>query len=272
MLFKYVAGNNIRDVLSVSNKLFNKNYIPIINYITENQGKNTIKTVFHEYNRLIDNLNHKYYIALKLSSFNFNTFMVEQIAEKCIKKDIKLIVDAENNSLIEKYRDSVNNMISKYNRDNKLQIIKTYQMYRKDSIQELKDDIKHYNNNNCYIAAKLVRGAYWNTEYKTGQLYTNKTDTDNNFNQGIRLCYDSKTINHMICTHNKKSIDLALSVSKDKDKDKFIIANLMGMNEKVMNNIQHNKAVYVPYGPYSKMLPYLTRRLYENIDQIKYLN
>ena len=70
MLFKYVAGNNIRDVLSVSNKLFNKNYIPIINYITENQGKNTIKTVFSEYNRLIDNLNHKYYIALKLSSFN----------------------------------------------------------------------------------------------------------------------------------------------------------------------------------------------------------
>ena len=76
----------------------------------------------------------------------------------------------------------------------------------------------------------------------------------------------------MICTHNKKSIDLALSLSKDKDKDKFIIANLMGMNEKVMNNIHYNKAVYVPYGPYSKMIPYLTRRLYENIDQIKYLN
>ena len=29
--------------------------------------------------------------------------------------------------------------------------------------------------------------------------------------------------------------------------------------------------VYLPYGPYSKMLPYLTRRLYENIDSVKYI-
>ena len=52
---------------------------------------------------------------------------------------------------------------------------------------------------------------------------------------------------------------------------KFIIANLKGMNEKFMNNITNiQKAEYIPYGKYSEMIPYLTRRLYENIDQIKY--
>ena len=28
---------------------------------------------------------------------------------------------------------------------------------------------------------------------------------------------------------------------------------------------------YVPYGPYREMIPYLGRRLYENIDSIKYI-
>ena len=38
MLFKFVAGNNINKVLSKSKIFLNKNTIPIINYISENNN------------------------------------------------------------------------------------------------------------------------------------------------------------------------------------------------------------------------------------------
>tara|TARA_Y100000591_G_C21775645_1_gene668141 strand:+ start:450 stop:1268 length:819 start_codon:yes stop_codon:yes gene_type:complete len=270
MLFKFVAGNKIKDVLYCSRLLLNKNHIPIINYISEYQKDNNINTVFDQYNKLIDKLDSKYYIALKLSSLNFNQDYINTIAIQCNKKNIKLIIDAENDKFVQQYRNIVNDMILKYNKDNKQLVIKTYQMYRKDSFQELKDDIAFYKSKDCTISSKLVRGAYWNTDNNTGQLFTDKKDTDNSFNKAIKLCYYSRFNNHIICTHNKKSIDLA--VSMDNYKNKFIIANLMGMNNTIMNNLYHNKATYIPFGPYHKMIPYLTRRLYENIDQIKYIN
>ena len=95
-----------------------------------------------------------------------------------------------------------------------------------------------------------------------------KNDTDLNYNKAIIKCYKSRFNNNIIASHNHFSIKLAMLLNKN---DKFIIANLKGMNERFMNNIVDiKKAEYIPYGEYSEMIPYLTRRLYENIDQIKY--
>lgn len=265
MLFKFVAGNNINNVLKKSQFYLKNNTIPIINYISENENKKDKN--FQEYNNLISHINNKYIIALKLSSLNFNLSYIFKLCDLCQEKNIKLIIDAENNKNIENYRKITNNLLNKYNKEN-LNIIKTYQMYRKDSIVELTNDINLSLYNNNFFSAKLVRGAYWHEDNKTQKLFINKNETDNNYNLGILKCYNSKFNNHIIATHNYDSIKLANKYNVKNNK--FIITNLLGMNENYMKKINCKKGIYIPYGPYNEMIPYLIRRLYENYDQIKY--
>jgi proline dehydrogenase len=264
MLFRFVAGNNLSKAILTGNNYLSKNVSPIINYISENT--NNQNNNYEEYLNLINKLNQNFMVALKLSSLNFEKKNIENIADRCREKKIKLIIDAENNKNIENYRNIANSLVNKYNK-NELNIIKTYQMYRKDSILELYDDITLYDIKDYKFSAKLVRGAYWNEERNENNLFKKKEDTDINYNLALLRCYESKHNNHILATHNSFSINTVLNL--DKNKKKFIIANLMGMNENFMKNINHNKAIYIPYGPYKEMIPYLSRRLYENIDQIK---
>uniref|UniRef100_A0A6C0AZ33 Proline dehydrogenase domain-containing protein n=1 Tax=viral metagenome TaxID=1070528 RepID=A0A6C0AZ33_9ZZZZ len=264
MIFRFIGGKNIKNLFN--NNIIKKNTIPIINYIAENTSNNS-NNIYLEYKNLIKELNSDYIIALKLSSLNFNENYLNKIIDDCKLKNIKLIIDAENNKNIEKYRSIVNNAIINHNSKN-LNVIKTYQMYRKDSLHELNHDINYFENNNINLSCKLVRGAYYNEEKNENHLFKSKNDTDLNYNKAIIKCYESRFNNNIIASHNHFSIKLAMLLNKN---DKFIIANLKGMNERFMNNIiDIKKAEYIPYGEYNEMIPYLTRRLYENIDQIKY--
>jgi hypothetical protein len=47
MLFKFVAGNNLKSALKKSNNLLLKNNIPIINYVSEDCKINNEKIVFN---------------------------------------------------------------------------------------------------------------------------------------------------------------------------------------------------------------------------------
>lgn len=273
MLFKFVAGNKLLDSLKVGNKLIKNQKIPIINYISENK-KSEKHHVYNELNQLINQVNQNYMIALKLSSIDFDINYANNLSELCKTKQINLVIDAEENSNYYKSRDLVNNLILKYdtvNNDtlkNSFRIFKTYQMYRRDSLLELHDDFEFFNKRNKKLSAKIVRGAYFNQESNDGHLYDKKKDTDTNYNLAILKCSENNNNFHILATHNKYSIDLA----KKLNNNQFIIANLMGMNENYINNLDTKlyKATYVPYGPYKDMIPYLTRRLYENLDIIKY--
>ena len=266
---RYIAGNSIKNVIDLCKKIKNKK--PIINYISENTIDENL--VYKEYNNLLNNINSNYKIALKLSSLNFNTKLIDKLVKNYKAKNIKLIIDAEDNNNIDKYRSITNDLMYR-NNSTKLNIIKTYQMYRQDSLDELRYDINNMKRNNKFFGNKLVRGAYYNSDKKYNVLFDTKQKTDDNFNKGLYLCNDFNTLYNIIATHNKKSIELAIHLNNQKNHDRYIIAHLMGMNEHYMKTLEDKKipiSVYIPYGSYKESIPYMTRRLYENIDSFKYL-
>jgi len=268
MISRYLGGNNISKVIQTANKILLNNKIPVINYAIEhtNNGMNT----FNEYNNLCNQIDNRYRVAIKLSSFNFDKSLTCDIIDMFKDKDIKILVDAEDNKLNNKYQNMVNDIIVKYNTD-RPSIIKTYQMYRKDSLNILNEDIINFKD--IYLGTKLVRGAYWNNEVRDGHLYENKIDTDLNYNKGVIKLFNSDINSfNILATHNSNSIDLGNLLNKEKQKFEF--GHLLGMknkkyNELLLDNEKIN--VYLPYGPYNKMIPYLIRRIYENLDTIKYM-
>ena len=269
-MLRYVSGNKMSHALKYGKFLLGNNKKPIINYISENANENNKLKVYNEYSNLLENINSKYLVALKLSSFNFDKVLIRRLVNNYKSKDISLIIDAEDNKNINNYRQLTNSLMMTMNDDN-YSIIKTYQMYRKDSLEELRDDMQMMKNHGKFFAPKLVRGAYWNSEYKEGHLYTNKEETDQNYFEGILQCYNKRNQYNLLATHNLESIDCAIKMNRRHNI--FKVAHLMGMNERNMRKYEGriNIGTYVPYGPYREMIPYLGRRLYENIDSIKYI-
>ena len=96
-------------------------------------------------------------IAIKLSSFEFDLNTINKLIDKSKLKGIQIIVDAEKNIDYEKYQEISNELLFYHNKKN-VNVIKTYQMYRKDSYQTLVDDYNFFVKNNIYFGNKMVRG------------------------------------------------------------------------------------------------------------------
>jgi len=109
MIFKYIAGNKYNHAINTSKKIMNinKNNIPVINYAIENNKKIDMK-IYKEYENLSNNLDENYRIALKLSSFNFDENILNDIIDIYSSKNIKILIDAEDNSLYNNYNNTLN--------------------------------------------------------------------------------------------------------------------------------------------------------------------
>lgn len=249
-----------------------KNMHTILDYTNENPTNHfsnfsKMKTLIHKFpNNLI---------AVKLSSLNINnnTELTEEYLDHLVyfslKNNNKLLIDAENFEIQDDINKITDKFMETYNKENVI-IYKTYQMYRKDSLNLLQNDLNK--NRNYLIGCKLVRGAYYNQDLKYNILYKNIEDTHKNYNSGIELfCNNYNYKDKLLCaTHNQYSINYAIQMIKNKNLDNIEFAQLMGMSDKLSKNIAKNYTVYkyVPYGDFKDTLPYLIRRLYENYPMI----
>jgi len=276
MLFKFIGGTNYISVSKFINKLYDKSIIPIIDYAKE--GAKTTGDVIN-YNKEVvslinqislDHTKHDIGYAIKLSSFS--EYNPEDNIDKFIKRVINtkhqnkyIYFDAEYTNSYEKENKIFNKIIQKYQDIDNLYLFKTYQMYKKKSLYYIKRDLETYDK----IGFKLVRGAYYNR--KDTELFEHKTDTDINYNDAVKYLISNTNNKICIATHNKDSIDYALSFKKDYN---VSYAQLLGMGDSSTEYLlSKNKTVfkYVPYGNVFDIYPYFLRRLYENIDMIKYM-
>jgi len=249
-------------------------------------------------NKLIENIN-KYpnnTVAVKLSGLGLNTFNEDitdnycnKIIKEGIKNNVKILIDAENSNLHKSIHNISDNLLTKYNTD-KTHVYKTYQMYRRDSYIHLISDIDMYKINKKKLGIKLVRGAYYKQEKRDGHLYNSIIDTHNNYNNSIEMLFfknyhnDINIKDVIFATHNKNSINLVKKNMKmhnihnnsNISTSDINFASLMGMSEKLSHNLSYDEKYtvykYIPFGPITKTLPYLSRRLYENYNILKYIN
>lgn len=273
---------NLKQII---NHLQSFSILPIIDYINENQQKHqanfkTIQSTLQQ----IPNI----HFAIKLSSLNIEQNhdqcldYASQLCETAIQNQSNILIDAENHLLQTKINNLTDILIKTYG--DKTLIYKTYQMYRRDSLLQLKKDILLSPRNPFGI--KLVRGAYYhqdksiiNPDTNKPYLYSSIKETHTDYHKALQF-YTSQIENYslhantlMCATHNPKSLAYAKQLANTTSRP-IEYAHLMGISNKETYKLAadgYKVFKYIPFGHLQDTIPYLTRRLYENYDIVRYI-
>ena len=124
------------------------------------------------------------------------------------------------------------------------------------------------------IAARLVKGAYWDTEIKRTQeqglseypLFTRKAATDVSYLACARDMLDAKNIWPAFATHNALTVATLLEWAGDSRDFEFQRLHGMGegLYEVLVREQGYHTRIYAPVGGHRDLLAYLVRRLLEN--------
>lgn len=200
------------------------------------------------------------------------------LCKRAAELDVKIFVDGEESWIQDTIDTLTYGMMEKYNHD-KCIVFNTYQMYRRDMLDNLKLAAKDAREKGYFLGVKLVRGAYMEKERQRAHeneycepVHTTKEATDKDYNSGIDFCVENReTISICVGTHNEYSckylVDLMKKNNISHDDKHFYFAQLLGMSDNISFNLakaNYNVAKYVPYGPVEAVMPYLFRRAEEN--------
>ena len=204
--------------------------------------------------------------------------MVLAICTKAYESGVPVMIDAEETWIQDTIDQLALNMMRRFNKERAI-VYNTYQLYRHDKLQSLKDDHAIAVKEGFTLGAKLVRGAYMEKERKRAaelgyacQIQPDKQSTDRDYDAAVSYCIDHVgTIALLAGTHNEQSCrllaDLLVSKKIAFDHPNVYFSQLLGMSDNLSFNLAdagYNVVKYVPYGPVKAVLPYLFRRAQEN--------
>jgi proline dehydrogenase len=203
---------------------------------------------------------------------------VLEICEKAHSDGIPVMIDAEETWIQKTIDQLALDMMQRFNIEKAI-VYNTYQLYRCDKLQSLKDDHAVAVKNGFILGAKLVRGAYMEKERKRAAekgypspIQPDKQAADKDYDASLEYCTDHiDQIAFVAGTHNEESCrflaDLLDRKGIDHKNPHVYFSQLLGMSDNLsfnLANANYNVAKYVPYGPIKAVLPYLFRRAQEN--------
>lgn len=208
---------------------------------------------------------------------NFRT-RVGLLCKTAYENDVPILIDAEDSWFQNFIDEVVYDNMEKYNQK-KVIVFNTFQMYRWDRLDKLRQAHKKAEEKKYFLGAKFVRGAYMEKERARAEekgykdpIQPDKESTDRDYNSALKFCVEH--IDRIMIfngTHNEYSSRYMTEIMEEKNLPKdhphCWFSQLFGMSDHISFNLGHtgyNVAKYVPYGPVRSVLPYLLRRTEEN--------
>ena len=203
---------------------------------------------------------------------------VDAIFRAGFEHGVPVLIDAEETWIQPVLDDLVMEMMAIYNKEKAI-VQNTYQMYRHDSIERIKQHHQMALKMGFKFGLKIVRGAYMEKERARAEamgypspIQPDKASTDRDFDAIIYYFMEHlDTIDFMVATHNEKSSRLLASLIDEynlaPNHAGIYFAQLYGMSDNLTYNLAekgYNVAKYIPYGEVKTMMPYLFRRAEEN--------
>jgi len=203
---------------------------------------------------------------------------LDEICALAHQQGVTIFIDAEESWIQECIDIMVEEMMIRYNEERAV-VYNTFQMYRKDRLQFLKDSHQKALVDGYMLGAKLVRGAYMVKERNRAEemsypspIHDTKQNTDDSYNEGLKYCIKHvDTISSCNASHNVESNYLYAQLIEEnniaKNNPHVNFCQLYGMSDNITFNLAsagYNTGKYVPYGAVKEVIPYLIRRAQEN--------